>query len=110
MAGNSALVEQRMWPHERATQLYVRHKRDHEHGDSHNEQRENERRVVRPVHVHTKFHVQSLKPNGSGTAGLTCGEGCGWQFNIRVAPNVSIFNLVDVDNGGNYVIGTAIRQ
>jgi hypothetical protein len=58
------------------------------------------------------FTVQSLKPNGSGTAGLTCGEGCGWQFNIQVAPNVSIFNLVDVDpaNPGNYVEGTAIRQ
>jgi hypothetical protein len=58
------------------------------------------------------FTIQSLNPNGSGTAGLTCGTGCGWQFNIQVAPNVSIFNLVDVDpaNPGNYVIGTAIRQ
>jgi hypothetical protein len=58
------------------------------------------------------FTIQSLKPNGSGTAGLTCGAGCGWQFNIQVAPDVSIFNLVDVDpaNPGNYVIGTAIRQ
>ena len=58
------------------------------------------------------FTIQSLKPNGSGTAGLTCGAGCGWQFNIQVAPDVSVFNLVDVDpeNPGNYVEGTAIRQ
>jgi hypothetical protein len=58
------------------------------------------------------FTIQSLNPNGSGTAGLTCGEGCGWQFNIQVAPNREIFNLVDVDaaNPNNYVEGTAIRQ
>jgi hypothetical protein len=56
------------------------------------------------------FTIHSLNPNGSGIAGLTCGEGCGWQFNIQVAPNLEIFNLVDVVNGGNYVEGTAIRQ
>ena len=58
------------------------------------------------------FTIQSLKPNGSGTAGLTCGAGCGWQFNIQVAPNLEMFNLVDVDsaNPGNFVEGTAIRQ
>jgi hypothetical protein len=58
------------------------------------------------------FTVHSLNPNGSGIAGLTCGEGCGWQFNIQVAPNLEIFNLVDVDpnNPNNYVEGTAIRQ
>jgi len=53
-----------------------------------------------------------LSPNGSNIAGLTCGEGCGWQFNIQVAPNLEVFNLVDVDpaNPNNYVKGTAIRQ
>jgi len=58
------------------------------------------------------FTVQSLKPNGSGTANLTCGPGCGWEFNIQVAPSVAAFNLVDVDpaNPGNFVEGTAIRQ
>ena len=58
------------------------------------------------------FTIHSLKPDGSGTAGLTCGEGCGWEFNIQVGPHVDGFNLVDVDraNPGNYVEGTAIRQ
>jgi hypothetical protein len=56
------------------------------------------------------FTSDSLNPNGSGTAGLTCGSGCGWQFNIQVAPNLQIFNLVDVINGSNYVEGTAIKQ
>ena len=56
------------------------------------------------------FTIQSLNPNGSGTAGLTCGPGCGWGFHIQVAPNVQIFNLVDIDNPSNFVEGTAIRQ
>jgi hypothetical protein len=58
------------------------------------------------------FTVQTLNPDGSGTAGLTCGTGCGWQFNIQVDRQRSIFNLVDVDpqNPDNFVAGTAIRQ
>ena len=58
------------------------------------------------------FTVQSLKPNGSGTANLTCGTACGWQLNIQVTPDLATFNLVDVDpaNPGNFVIGTAIKQ
>ena len=58
------------------------------------------------------FTIHTLNPNGSGTAGLTCGVGCGWEFNIQVDRHRSIFNLVDVDpmNPGNFVAGTAIRQ
>lgn len=58
------------------------------------------------------FTVNTLNSNGSGTAGLSCGTGCGWAFNIQVAPDRSTFNLVDVSssNPGNYVQGTAIHQ
>jgi len=58
------------------------------------------------------FTIQSLNPNGSGTAGLSCGPGCGWQFNIQVSPFRSTFNLVDVDpaNPNNFLQGSAIRQ
>jgi hypothetical protein len=58
------------------------------------------------------FTVSSLATNGSGTAGLSCGAGCGWNFHIQVSPDRSIFNLVDVDvnNPGNYVEGVAIHQ
>jgi hypothetical protein len=58
------------------------------------------------------FVIQSLNANGSGTANLSCGSGCGWEFNIQVNHDSTIFNLVDVDpnNPGNYFEGTAIRQ
>ena len=58
------------------------------------------------------FVIQSLNPNGSGTANLSCGTACGWEFNIQVAPDRDIFNVVDVTpaNGGNFLEGTAIRQ
>jgi hypothetical protein len=58
------------------------------------------------------FTVQSLRPNGSGTANLSCGRACGWQLIIQVDPTATIFNLVDVDpaNPGNFVEGTAIKQ
>jgi hypothetical protein len=58
------------------------------------------------------FTVQTLKPNRSGTANLSCGTACGWQLNIQVAPDLATFNLVDVDpaNPGNFVEGTAIKQ
>lgn len=58
------------------------------------------------------FTIHTLNPNGSGTAGLTCGVGCGWEFNIQVDGQRTIFNLVDVDpaNPNNFVAGTAIRQ
>lgn len=58
------------------------------------------------------FTIQTLNPDGSGTANLSCGSGCGWEFTIQVDRHRSIFNLVDVDpmNPGNFVAGTAIRQ
>ncbi len=60
------------------------------------------------------FAVETLKPNGSGTAHLTCsqGVGCGWEFVIQVGLAAARFNLVDVDpaNPGNFVEGTAIKQ
>ena len=58
------------------------------------------------------FTIHTLNPNGSGTAGLTCGGGCGWEFTIQVDRQRSMFNLVNVDpaNFNNYVAGTAIRQ
>jgi len=58
------------------------------------------------------FTIQSLNSNGSGTAGLSCGTGCGFTYNIQVSPDRSTFSLVDVSpaNPANYQIGTAIHQ
>jgi hypothetical protein len=58
------------------------------------------------------FAIQSLHGNGSGVAGLSCGSGCGWTFNIQVNDDGKIFNLVDVNPGdpGNYLEGVAIHQ
>lgn len=58
------------------------------------------------------FTVQSLGANGSGTANLSCGTGCGFNYNIQVSPDRSTFNLVDVSaaNPGNFQIGTAIHE
>jgi hypothetical protein len=56
------------------------------------------------------FTVQSLNPNGSGTANLSCGPGCGFNFNIQVSPDRSTFNLVDVSDPNNFLIGTAIHR
>jgi hypothetical protein len=58
------------------------------------------------------FTIVSLNPNGSGTAGLTCGTGCGWTFNIQVSPDRSTFNLTDVTsaNPNNFLAGTAINN
>ncbi len=58
----------------------------------------------------TTFAITSLNPNGSGTAGLTCGPGCGFTFSIQVAPSRSMFNLVDVTDPGNFHEGVAIHQ
>ena len=56
------------------------------------------------------FTILTLATNGKGTASLTCGTGCGWNFDIQVAPDRSKFNLVDVSskNPGNYLEGTAV--
>lgn len=58
------------------------------------------------------FNILSFHPNGSGTANLTCGSGCGWNFLIQLDKDAHQFNLVDVDplNPGNYLAGTAIHQ
>ena len=58
------------------------------------------------------FTIQSLNPDGSGTANLTCGTGCGWNLNIQVSPDRSKFNVIDVSpaNPGNYIEGVAIHK
>jgi hypothetical protein len=49
------------------------------------------------------FTIQTLGATGAGTANLTCGTACGWNFNIQVSPDRSTFSLVDVStkNPGN---------
>jgi hypothetical protein len=56
--------------------------------------------------------ILSLNADGSGTAGLSCGTGCGWALTIQVAPDKNEFSVVDVDptNPGNYLEGIAIRR
>lgn len=58
------------------------------------------------------FTVSTLNANGTGTAGLSCGPGCGWAFNIQVAPDRSVFNVVDVSttNPNNLLQGVAVHQ
>ena len=60
------------------------------------------------------FRIDSLNPNGSGMASLTCnnGVGCGWVLTIQVDRKGTIFNMADIEptNPGNFVAGTAIRQ
>ncbi len=60
------------------------------------------------------FKIDSLNPDGSGMAGLTCnnGVGCGWVLTIQVDRRNTIFNMADIErtNPGNFVAGTAIRQ
>jgi hypothetical protein len=65
-----------------------------------------------PVSTGNNFTVSTLNANGSGVAGLSCGTGCGWTFNIQVSPDRSSFNVVDVSpaNPSNFLIGTAIHQ
>jgi hypothetical protein len=57
------------------------------------------------------FQIQSLNPDGSGTAGLSCGPACGWNFIIQVPDGITeMFTLVDVDNPNNVLVGTAARK
>jgi len=58
------------------------------------------------------FTVLSLNSDGSGTANLSCGSGCGFNFNIQVSPDRSKFIAVDVSsaNPGNYLAGEATNN
>ncbi|MBV8277932.1 MAG: hypothetical protein JO170_22085 [Verrucomicrobia bacterium] len=58
------------------------------------------------------FVIQSLNPDGSGRANLSCGPACGWNLIIQVAKDGELFSAVDVDpvNPGNFLAGTAVRQ
>src|SRR5208282_52123 len=56
------------------------------------------------------FDILSLKQDGSGTAGLTCGSSCGWTFNIQGNRAKLVINLVDITDPNNWLAGTAIRQ
>lgn len=58
------------------------------------------------------FTIQTLNANGTGTANLTCGTGCGWNLNIQVSPDRSTFNVIDVSaqNPGNFIEGVAVHQ
>jgi len=58
------------------------------------------------------FTIYSLNSNGSGTAGLSCGTDCGWAFQIQVARNRQVANLIDVDTANPYntPTGTMILQ
>jgi hypothetical protein len=64
-----------------------------------------------PSSTSETFTITSLSANGSGTANLSCGASCGFNFNIQVTPNKQVFNLADVtDPPGNYLAGTAVKQ
>jgi hypothetical protein len=54
--------------------------------------------------------VTTLAKTGKGTATLTCGTGCAWDFEIQVAPDRSKFNLSVVSplNVGVFLEGVAI--
>jgi hypothetical protein len=56
------------------------------------------------------FTIQTLNSNGSGTAGLSCGTGCGFTFSIQVSPDRSTFNLVDITDPNNFLMGVAVHQ
>jgi hypothetical protein len=56
------------------------------------------------------FTINSIGANGSGTAGLTCGVGCGFTFTIQVSPDRSTFNLVDITDANNFLQGVAVHQ
>ena len=56
------------------------------------------------------FVVKSLNANGSGTAGLSCGSGCGFALVIQVSKNHQVMTLVDVTDPNNYLEGTVLHQ
>jgi hypothetical protein len=58
------------------------------------------------------FAITALNPDGSGTAHLDCGGGCGFDFSIQVSPDRSVFNLVTVSaaDSGDMLAGVATRR
>jgi hypothetical protein len=56
------------------------------------------------------FKVLTLNPDGSGTAQVTCGEGCELNLRIQVSPDRSTFSVADVTTPGEFSIATAIHQ
>jgi hypothetical protein len=62
------------------------------------------------------FAIQTLNPDGSGTANLTCGPGCGWELTIQaMLPLLGVsqtFTAADVapENPLNCLAGTAVRK
>jgi len=56
------------------------------------------------------FTITSMNPTGLGTAGLTCGTGCGFTFDIQASPDRVTFSLVDITDPGNFLEGVAIHQ
>jgi hypothetical protein len=56
--------------------------------------------------------IISLNSNGSGTAGLSCGTGCGWTLTLQVSPDRSTMNLADVDtaNANQFLVGSGVHQ
>lgn len=58
------------------------------------------------------FTITALGTNGVGTAGLSCGVGCGWEFKIQVSADYDQIILADVsaNNPNNTPAGIAIRQ
>jgi len=62
------------------------------------------------------FEIHQLNPDGSGTAGLSCGPSCGWELMIQVERanegESHVFTVADVShlNPLNVLAGTAIRK
>jgi hypothetical protein len=56
------------------------------------------------------FTIESLGSNGSGTANLSCGTGCGFNFAIQVSADRATFSMVDVTDPNNFLQGVAIHQ
>jgi hypothetical protein len=54
------------------------------------------------------FTVDTLSKTGEGTASLTCGGGCTWNFEIQVAPDRTKFNLTIVEPLDDFLEGLAI--
>jgi hypothetical protein len=56
------------------------------------------------------FKILTLGVNGQGTASLTCGVGCGWNFKIQVSADYDTMILSDQTDPVNTPTGTALRQ